>query len=221
MYLAAGRKLRKTLRAVLPASIRILVHIGVLALALWPADAVAGNAPACGGDCSGDGRVVVSELITAVRINLESTPIDACTAADADASGTVDVSEIVQAVGHALRGCVIEDGAVFIIRACASAEDPDGQVFRALIRDPSVIATAESLIGPGPQLIIAGSLIAGDGGFNGPWSWHLDPDTIAFADFAIELCDGCPMFVEEDLDYWLGTVGQYCPWSTEVLARER
>jgi hypothetical protein len=22
----------------------------------------------------------------------------------------------------------------------------------------------------------------------------------------------CPTFVEDDLDYWLNTVGQYCPW---------
>jgi hypothetical protein len=29
------------------------------------------------------------------------------------------------------------------------------------------------------------------------------------------------MFVEEELDYWLNDVGQYCPWSTEVLARDR
>jgi hypothetical protein len=164
---------------------------------------------------------VVNELVTAVSITLASKPIDDCIAVDTDSSGTVAINELVQAVGYALRGCPVEDGAVFLVRACASAENPDGEIFRALIRDPSVIATAQSLIGAGQQQIISSALIAGDGGFNAPWSWHLDPDTVGFSDLAIELCDGCPMFIEQDLDYWLNTVGHYCPWSTEVLQRER
>jgi hypothetical protein len=36
---------------------------------------------------------------------------------------------------------------------------------------------------------------------------------------AIELCDGCPQMVEDDLDYWVETVGRFCPWSTRVLER--
>lgn len=207
----------QTLIAMLNDSMRAarIVSVG---LALCAEVAAAGEPVACGGDCDGDGRVVVSELVTAVRINLESASIASCRAVDTDASGTVAVSEIVRAVGHALRGCAAAE-AVFIIRACASPENPAGEIFYVLIRDPDVIATADSLIGPGPQLIIAGALRAGDGGFNAPWHWHLDPDSIAFADFAIELCDGCPSFVEEDLEYWIGTVNQYCPWSTEVLGR--
>lgn len=193
-------------------------HVGVT-LMIWVGTAVAGDPTLCGGDCNVDGRVVVSELVTAVRINLGQAPIDACFAVDGDGSGSAEVHEIVQAVGHALRGCADAE-AVFIIRACATVEDPAGQIFRVLIRDPETIAIADSLIGPGPQLIITGALRASDGGFNAPWSWHLDPNTIAFADLTIELCDGCPAFVEDDLDYWLTTVGQYCPWSTEVLARE-
>lgn len=202
-------------------SIRIVVGIALLTLVARPAPVPAGGSSICVGDCNGDGRVEVPELVTAVRINLDSTPLGACSAADPNASGAVEVNELVQAVGNALKGCDVPDGAVFLIRACASVENPDGQYFRVLIREPSVIATAESLIGPGPQQIISSALIPGDGGFNAPWSWHLDPDSVAFADFAIELCDGCPMFVEEDLDYWLHDVGQYCPWSSEVLLRER
>ena len=37
---------------------------------------------------------------------------------------------------------------------------------------------------------------------------------------SIELCDGCPSFVESDLDYWIDVVSSYCPWSSEVMARE-
>lgn len=113
-----------------------------------------------------------------------------------------------------------EGTAVFAIRACAS-DGSGGQIFRIWSADPEVIAQATALVGAGPQRIVSGRLVAGDGGFNWGWSWHLDPADVAFADLAIEVCDGCPKDVEADLDYWLGTVGRFCPWSTEVLARER
>src|SRR5262245_60418463 len=78
--------------------------------------ATAGAGSACAGDCNGDGRVVVSELITSVKINLGRAQLDACLAVDGDSSGSAEINEIVQAVGQALRGCA-STGAVFIIRA--------------------------------------------------------------------------------------------------------
>ena len=64
---------------------------------------------------------------------------------------------------------------------------------------------------------MTGKLVRGDGGFNQPWSWHLDPTSVRMAEISIELCDGLPSFVEGDLDYWLGTVKTYCPWSSKVM----
>ncbi len=66
--------------------------------------------------------------------------------------------------------------------------------------------------------VINGQLVAGDGGYNAPWSWHLDPTTVEAVDLAIELCDGRPSMVEGDLGYWIGTVGQFCPWGATVVA---
>ena len=199
------------------------VAIALVAAFVWCSGVLAAvqAGPGCAADCDGDGVVTVSELVTAVGIGLGVRPVEACPPADVDSSGTVEVGELVQAVREALEGCPSETGALFLIRACASADDPDGQTFRVLIRDPAAIAEAESLIGAGQQKTLFGPLRAGDGGFNAPWSWHLEPDAIGFADVTIELCDGCPKFVENDLDYWLGTVRQYCPWTTEVVARER
>ena len=57
-------------------------------------------------------------------------------------------------------------------------------------------------------------------GHNEPWSWHLDPVDIEMAEFTIELCDAAPGTVEEDLDYWLNTVGRYCPWGAELVDLE-
>jgi len=51
----------------------------------------------------------------------------------------------------------------------------------------------------------------GDGGFNKPWNWHLKPDTVRMVEVSIELCDGTPSLVENELEYWLGTIKSYCP----------
>ncbi len=61
---------------------------------------------------------------------------------------------------------------------------------------------------------------AGPAAYNGPYSWHLDAVETEMADATIELCDGLPSFVEENLDSWLVEVGQYCPWSAQLLSVE-
>lgn len=48
------------------------------------------------------------------------------------------------------------------------------------------------------------------------WSWHLDPEDIHMAEATMELCDGAPHFVEEEIDYFVDTVGRYCPWNAEL-----
>jgi hypothetical protein len=58
---------------------------------------------------------------------------------------------------------------------------------------------------------VTDKLARGDGGFNIPWPWHLEPDSVRMAEVSIELCDGRPSLIEEDLEYWIETVGSYCP----------
>jgi hypothetical protein len=60
---------------------------------------------ACRGDCSGDRKVAVNELVSAVGIALGTTGLDRCTAVDADKDRKVSVAELVGAVGAALAGC--------------------------------------------------------------------------------------------------------------------
>jgi hypothetical protein len=38
------------------------------------------------------------------------------------------------------------------------------------------------------------------------------------AEMTIELCDGLPSYVENDLDYWVDTVGRFCPWQAELTS---
>lgn len=76
--------------------------IGLAAL-LLPMATPAGAA--CRGDCSGDRKVTVNELVSAVGIALGTTRVDRCAAIDADKDRKVSVAELVGAVGVALAGC--------------------------------------------------------------------------------------------------------------------
>jgi hypothetical protein len=59
----------------------------------------------CVGDCDGDDRVVVSELLAGVNVLLERAPVASCPALDRDLDAVISVDEIVAAIRQALRGC--------------------------------------------------------------------------------------------------------------------
>jgi hypothetical protein len=107
-----------------------------------------------------------------------------------------------------------EKTAVFVIEVAGEEQ------FRLLLEDPEKIAEAKRFMESGRVGVIAGRLAAGDGGFNAPFSWHLVPASVEFPDVAIEVCDGRPSDVEADLDYWLNTVQQFCPWSAQIIAQD-
>ena len=65
-------------------------------------------------------------------------------------------------------------------------------------------------------LHINGFLDYGDSGFNQPWSWHIIPNEWVLAEMSIGVCNGDPEDVENDLDYWINTVGQLCNWSSFI-----
>ncbi len=59
----------------------------------------------CPGDCNGDGKVTINELITAVRIALGLATLSACPAADVNANQQAEINELIAAVNAALYGC--------------------------------------------------------------------------------------------------------------------
>lgn len=121
--------------------------------------------------------------------------------------------------------------AVVVFAACDDATGPEGgarfevevsgERFVVHVEGASQIAALEARLASGERGVINGDIEPGDGGFNQPWKWHMVPSTVHTADMAIELCDGRPSLVEDDLDYWLGTVKQYCPWGAKVVRRVR
>ena len=54
------------------------------------------------GDCDGDGRVEIQELILAVNIALGNAPLAQCPSLDANGDGVVGIDELLQAVRGAL-----------------------------------------------------------------------------------------------------------------------
>ena len=68
------------------------------------------------------------------------------------------------------------------------------------------------------DLFPIGPVVAGHGGFNTVWTWHLDPDGWDLTEASIEACDGRPSHLEMSLDSWLADVGAYCPWGGRIVA---
>jgi hypothetical protein len=89
-----------------------------------------------------------------------------------------------------------------------------GETFVLRARDPETVRLARENLAGRNQRFPTGPLRRGDGSFNAPWSWHLDPVEVRMTEAAIEICDGRPSYVETHLaDY-----PTYCPWGARIVA---
>ncbi|WP_294181050.1 hypothetical protein [uncultured Schumannella sp.] len=125
-----------------------------------------------------------------------------------------------------LRGRLAAAGAVataLALAACTPAEQhpvatfavAGGETYRIELVTPDLVNHAERLLaGEQVAAIPVGTVVRDDPGVNEPWSWHIDPTTLQFADITIEVCDGLPSYVED------GTItsDQFCPWSAEIVS---
>lgn len=88
------------------------------------------------------------------------------------------------------------------------------ETYKIELATPELVAHAEALLaGEDVAAIPNGLVVRDDPGPNAPWSWHIDPASLEFADMTIEVCDGIPSYVED------GTVtsDRYCPWSAQIV----
>jgi len=81
------------------------IRVTLMMLAVLSAAPGQRAAAACSGDCDGDGRVAISELVRAVGVALGNNPLSQCTAADSSGDGNVSIAELIGAVGAALNSC--------------------------------------------------------------------------------------------------------------------
>ncbi len=96
--------------------------------------------------------------------------------------------------------------------------DSEGQ-FVAVTADPGVIANLRAQLAlptPDRNLHIHGPIARENGGHNLFWHWHFVPDQWEMVEISMEVCDGTPRMVEDNLDYWVDEVGVFCPWVSYV-----
>lgn len=112
-----------------------------------------------------------------------------------------------------------------LMAGCSSPTEPgdaadfvvavSGETFVLRITDPETIRLADENRRGMNSKFPLGPLRAGNGGFNGSWSWHFDPAETRMVDLAIEVCDGRPSYVEAHLEDF----PTYCPWGARVVER--
>lgn len=93
--------------------------------------------------------------------------------------------------------------------------DVAGERFVLRLADPAAIALALRNQRGETRAFPFGTVRHGDGGFNQPWSWHLDPADATFVEVAMEICDGRPSYLETHLAEY----SVYCPWGGRVVGR--
>lgn len=107
----------------------------------------------------------------------------------------------------------------------ASAQTP-GQYFKVQVVDeifyfystnPTTIEQATENFNGGNAYFPSGILRRGKTWYNENYTWYLDPQETNMAPLAMEACDGRPSYVEGHTDYWLETLGRYCPWHGKIV----
>ena len=91
---------------------------------------------------------------------------------------------------------------------------PSSETFVFKLTDPLRIQEARDLLAAGKRRIIAGTIIKQPVYYNSGWSFHLDPKSITFTEFAVELCDSPIRYIEDNLD---AVYPGWCPWSSRLL----
>ena len=131
---------------------------------------------------------------------------------------------------HRMRTClfVIIAGAVsltlFAVPICGQQGDPSEayfvfrtdplpETFVIKLTDPQRIQEARNILATGTRKIVAGTIIKQPVYYNSPWSYHLDPKSIGFTDFAIELCDASIRYIENNREI---AYPHWCPWLSRL-----
>jgi hypothetical protein len=97
----------------------------------------------------------------------------------------------------------------------ATIEVAGKETFKIELDTPELVAHARELLAGGEEGRIPNGIVVRDSpSVNAPWSWHIDPATLEWADMTTEVCDGLPSDVQDGLI----TSDRYCPWQTTVIS---
>ena len=117
----------------------------------------------------------------------------------------------------------LPDGAVEVVLAFDGFPQ---DTMRIVVTDTSAIRLAREFVNTkqGPKLPI-GRIVRGSG-IDRRYPYRYEPESVRFADFAIELCDGAPMRTDSAVvEFMRGATGEtnptsatWCPWSAYPIA---
>lgn len=92
---------------------------------------------------------------------------------------------------------------------------PGPETFVIKLKDSQKIQQAREILATGSRKIVIGTIIKQPVYYNPLWSYHLDPKSISFAEFAVEVCDAHMRYLEENLD---DAYPDWCPWGSRLLS---
>jgi hypothetical protein len=130
--------------------------------------------PPCAGDCGGNGRVSVDELVLGIGVALGDVAMASCSPADLDGNDTVSVDELIGAVNNALLGCPSFSGVysatvALVEGQSASLEfafDGDGTIDGTLIISPPEAVPGAGRGAGGVSVAITGNVDLDSGEFS-------------------------------------------------------
>ena len=91
---------------------------------------------------------------------------------------------------------------------------PNTDTFTIKLTDPQTIQEARNIIATGTRKMVMGTIIKQPVYYNSPWSYHLDPKSIGFGEFALEVCDANMNYLEANLDT---AFPDWCPWTSRLV----
>jgi subtilisin family serine protease len=112
--------------------------------------------------------------------------------------------------------------AYFVFKGDHSDLVEDSDRFIIKLTNPSKIQTARNILSGTETgtISVKGTIVAQPADYNNNWSYYLDPESISFFEFAIEVCDASIRYVEDHLSAVGGDFlpnNLWCPWNSRLL----
>lgn len=106
---------------------------------------------------------------------------------------------------------------------CNGVYPPHPETFVIQLIDEGITAHARQILSgvERKQVHVSGMVVKAPAPYNVPWNFYLSPESIAFFELAVEVCDASIRYVAEHLDEVGGAFlpdSRWCPWDHALCA---